>query len=95
MIATTNNNILVQLDSPAPEVLHVFDVNLDELTISNKDDNFTYTIKFKNDPQLLNITTPLRLGNVLSSGTIKGQQMGTKQSHFLRYNQGAEHHDAH
>ena len=75
MIATTNNNILVQLDSPAPEVLHVFDVNLDELTISNKDDNFTYTIKFKNDPQLLNITTPLRLGNVLSSGTIKGQNI--------------------
>ena len=75
MIPTTNNNILVQLDSPAPEVLHVFDVNLDELTISNKDDNFTYTIKFKNDPQLLNITTPLRLGNVLSSGTIKGQNI--------------------
>lgn len=77
LIASTNNNFLLQSGSAAPEILHVFDGNLDELTVSETDDNVTYTIKFKNDPRIFYVTSELGLNNLISSGTIKGQTMIT------------------
>ncbi len=77
LIASTNNNFLLQSGSAAPEILHVFDGNLDELTVSETDDNVTYTIKFKNDPRIFHVTSELGLNNLISSGTIKGQTMIT------------------
>ncbi len=75
LIAYTNSNFLLPYTSPSPEVLHVFDANLDEITISETDDNVTYTIKFKNDPRTMSMTNPLGLNNLISSGTIKGQNI--------------------
>ena len=75
LIAATNINFWQLRESPADEVLHVFDASIDELSASEADGNVTYTVKFKNDPRRLNVPTVWRLGNLISSGTIKGQNI--------------------
>ena len=75
LIDATNVNCLVQEGEFAPEILHVFDPTLDELTVTESNDDFTYTIKFKNIPQRIRITSAWRLTKLISSGTIKGQNI--------------------
>ena len=74
LIAYTNGSFM-PYGSPCSEVLHVFDSNLDALSSSERDGNITYTIKFKNDPQTLHVTSEWGLNNLISSGTIKGQNI--------------------
>jgi len=75
LIGATNINLWQLRESPADEVLHVFDASLDELTASEADGNVTYTVKFKNDSRRLSVPTVWGLGNLISSGTIKGQNI--------------------
>ena len=75
LIGAVNINFWLAKESPAAEILHAFDTNLDELTVSKSDNNVTYTIKFKNDPRRLNVASAWGLTKFISSGTIKGQNL--------------------
>ena len=75
LMEATNINYLLQKGTTAKEILHVLDANLDELTVTESDDNFTYTVNFKNSSQKLNINDPWKLASLVSSGTIKGQNI--------------------
>ena len=75
LIGAVNINFWRPKESPATEILHAFDANLDELTVSMSDNNITYTIKFKNEPRRLKIETAWGLTNFISSGTIKGHNL--------------------
>ena len=75
LVGSTNINFLRQKGASAVEVLHAFDPNLDELSSSESDDDVTYTIRFKNNPRALNISNVWGLNNLISSGTIKGQNL--------------------
>ena len=75
LIGATNINFWQPRESPAFEILHAFDASLDEFTVSESDGNITYAIKFKNDSRKLNVATAWGLSNLISSGTIKGQNI--------------------
>ena len=75
LIAFTNNNALMLYGQSASEVLHAFDSNLEMLSSSMIDNNISYTIKFKSDPRTFHVTSEWVLNNLISSGTIKGQNI--------------------
>ena len=75
LIAFINNNALMLYGQFASEVLHAFDSNLEMLSSSMIDNNISYTIKFKNDPRTFHVTSEWSLNNLISSGTIKGQNI--------------------
>ncbi|EKU71076.1 ATP/GTP-binding protein [Selenomonas sp. F0473] len=74
-ISFTNLNMLVAPGKVAPEVLHVFDTNLEELTTDISGVDLTYTVRFKNQKAPITIQSPSHLNNLISSGTIKGKNM--------------------
>jgi AAA15 family ATPase/GTPase len=71
----TNMNMLISPGTTPAEVLHAFDANLDELITEDTSNGLTYTVRFKNQEKALTIHSPLGLNNLISSGTIKGQNM--------------------
>lgn len=71
----TNMNMLLSPGTTSTKVLHAFDSNLDELTTEDTSDGLTYTVRFKNQNKSLTIHSPVGLNNLVSSGTIKGQNM--------------------
>ena len=75
LIAFINNNALMLYGQFASEVLHAFDSNLEMLSSSMIDNNISYTIKFKSDPRTFHVTSEWGLNNLISSGTIKGQNI--------------------
>ncbi|AOH46989.1 hypothetical protein BCS37_00335 [Selenomonas sp. oral taxon 920] len=75
LITFTNNNALMLYGQSASEVLHAFDSNLEMLSSSMIDNNISYTIKFKSDPRTFHVTSEWGLNNLISSGTIKGQNI--------------------
>ena len=75
LIAFINNNALMLYGQFASEVLHAFDSNLEMLSSSMIDNNISYTIKFKSDPRTFHVTSEWVLNNLISSGTIKGQNI--------------------
>lgn len=76
LISMTNVNLIATHGKVPVEVLHAFDPILDELAIAYKEgEGFTYTIKFGNQDKTLQLHAPLEVEQVLSSGTIKGQNM--------------------
>ena len=75
LITFTNNNALMLYGQSASEVLHAFDSNLEMLSSSMIDNNISYTIKFKSDPRTFHVTSEWVLNNLISSGTIKGQNI--------------------
>lgn len=75
LITFTNNNTLMLYGQSASEVLHAFDSNLEMLSSSMIDNNISYTIKFKSDPRTFHVTSEWVLNNLISSGTIKGQNI--------------------
>ena len=77
LIAFINNNALMLYGQSASEVLHAFDSNLEMLSSSMIDNNISYTIKFKSDPRTFHVTSEWVLNNLISSGTIKGQNIMT------------------
>ena len=77
LITFTNNNALMLYGQSASEVLHAFDSNLEMLSSSMIDNNISYTIKFKSDPRTFHVTSEWVLNNLISSGTIKGQNIMT------------------
>lgn len=75
LINSANINFLHQRGSSPTEILNVFDPTLDELTASESNDDVTYTVKFKNDSRPISGTNVWRINNLVSSGTIKGQNI--------------------
>ena len=75
LINAASINFLRQRGSSPTEILNVFDPTLDELTASGSNDDVTYTVKFKNDPRPISSTNVWRINNLVSSGTIKGQNI--------------------
>lgn len=72
-----NNFNLIRTTGKTPnEVLRVFDDNIELLSGTRKDDNTShYELKFKNSPKTLHIDNIIELTRVISSGTIKGQNI--------------------
>lgn len=69
----TNFNFPAWLGVPSEEALHVFDPNIQNLSIRrDKDGNSQYTLSFKNRDDFTYGGSPMGLVNLLSSGTIKG-----------------------
>lgn len=75
LISMTNLNIVLTRGRVPSEVLHAFDPVLDELSIASTEKGTTYTVRFGNQKEPLQFHTPLEVEQVLSSGTIKGQNM--------------------
>ena len=71
----TNMNMLLAPGTTPSEVLHAFDANLEELTTEDTSDGLTYTVRFKNQEKPLTLHSPIGLNNLISLGTIKGQNM--------------------
>lgn len=68
-----NFNFPAWLGVPSEEALHVFDPNIQNLSIRrDKDGNSQYTLSFKNRDDFTYGGSPMGLVNLLSSGTIKG-----------------------
>lgn len=69
----TNFNFPAWLGVPSEEALHVFDPNIQNLSIRrDKDGNSQYTLSFKNRDDFTYGGSPMGLVNLLSSGMIKG-----------------------
>jgi len=72
---TDMNFLMTKTDSPA-DVLHVFDPNLEVLKVYEGDNgDESYQVKFKGWEKPISFSSPFMLSNVVSSGTIKGQNL--------------------
>ena len=74
-ISLTNLNLCTTLGTSPMVVLNAFDPNLETLASENHDGEIFYRVKFKNQDhsyQIHNLTT---LSDMISSGTIKGQNL--------------------
>lgn len=69
----TNFNVPAWVGVPAEEAIHVFDPNIEKLSISrDKEGKTTSRLSFKNRGKFTYGGSPMGLLNLLSSGTIKG-----------------------
>lgn len=70
---STNLNLPAWIGVPAEEVVHVFDPNIENLSISrDKEGKTTSRLSFKNHRKFTYGGSPMGLLDLLSSGTIKG-----------------------
>lgn len=74
-ISLTNMNLWATVGKVPQEILHVFDPMLDELVTEVHGSDVSYTVKFKNRNQPYQLHNTYSLGNLISSGTIKGQNL--------------------
>lgn len=74
-INQTNINVLHTIGTTPPVVLNVFDSNIEELTGRNNIDDTSYRVKFKKSDKAIVVNNVTELGNFVSSGTIKGQNI--------------------
>lgn len=74
MLPFTNANYALTSGSTPQEILHLFDTDLDELNII-KNETVSYQVKFKGSNIQQNVNGLFALGNIISSGTIKGQNI--------------------
>ena len=75
MMSLTNINMLATSGTTPGVILQAFDSNIETLTSNVEAENISYKIKFKNKSKEITINNPLELVNVISSGTIKGQNI--------------------
>lgn len=71
----TDINLLAAPGATPSKVLHVFDPSLDMLNVNNNGGQFSYQVKFKDWSDPITLHSPLSLSNLVSSGTIKGQNL--------------------
>lgn len=71
----TNMNLWATVGKVPSEILHVFDPMLDELETEVHGSDISYTVKFKNKNVPYRVHNIYGLENLISSGTIKGQNL--------------------
>lgn len=71
----TNMNLWAAVGKVPSEILHVFDPMLDELETEVHGSDISYTVKFKNKNVPYQVHNIYGLENLISSGTIKGQNL--------------------
>lgn len=71
----TNMNLWATVGKVPSEILHVFDPMLDELETEVHGSDISYTVKFKNKNVPYQVHNIYGLENLISSGTIKGQNL--------------------
>lgn len=74
LLSYNDTNILNSYDKMTAASLHLFDANLDEIAVKNDRDDATYEITFKGQ-RPITVTSLQQLNDIVSSGTIKGQNM--------------------
>lgn len=74
MLPYTNLNLALTTGHTPAAVLHLFDEELESLDITRNDD-ITFQVKFKGSEEKRTVHNVLELGNIISSGTIKGQNI--------------------
>lgn len=76
MLPYTDVNLLLTFGDMPISALHVFDSNLEMLSVAEKENgSASYRVRFKNWDNALTLHSPLTLSNIVSSGTIKGQNL--------------------
>ena len=77
MIRQTNFNYMGTSGKTPSVVINAFDPSIEELscTSDDKDECDLYKVKFKNRKEAITVDNPFDLGNFISSGTIKGQNL--------------------
>jgi hypothetical protein len=76
LLPFTDINLLMTKNDIPADVLHVFDPNLESLRVCEGDNgNESYQVKFKGWEKPVSFSNPFMLSNVVSSGTIKGQNL--------------------
>ncbi len=75
MLLYTNVNVLTATGSLPITALHVFDANLDLLKVDKVEKGASYQVKFKDWDEPVILHNPLELSGMISSGTIKGQNL--------------------
>jgi len=75
MMPFTNINMLTTRGTTPGVILQAFDSNIETLTSNVEAGTFSYKIKFNNKSKEITINNPFDLANVISSGTIKGQNI--------------------
>ena len=76
LLPFTDINLLMTKNDVPADVLHVFDPNLEVLKVNEGDNgDDSYQVKFKGWEKTISFSNPFMLSNVVSSGTIKGQNL--------------------
>lgn len=75
MLPYTDVNVLTATGSLPVTALHVFDSNLDMLKVDKTEKGASYQVKFKDWDEPVIVHSPLQLSGMISSGTIKGQNL--------------------
>lgn len=85
MINSVNLNFLNVKNSVPVEVLNLFDENIDYLKHENEDIDSNVMLKFKNSIGVLSTGNRLAWGELISSGTIKGNSLADITLDVLKY----------
>lgn len=85
MIDEVNLNFLKVKNSVPSEVLNLFDENIDYLKHENDDIDSNVVLKFKNSNGFYSTGNQLVWGELISSGTIKGNSLADMSLEVLKY----------
>lgn len=85
MIDSVNLNFLNVKNSVPVEVLNLFDENIDYIKHENEDINSNVMLKFKNSNGVFSTGNRLAWGELISSGTIKGNSLADITLDVLKY----------
>ncbi|ERT62237.1 ATP/GTP-binding protein [Peptoniphilus sp. BV3C26] len=85
MINSVNLNFLNVKNSVPVEVLNLFDENIDYLKHENEDIDSNVMLKFKNSNGVFSTGNRLAWGELISSGTIKGNSLADITLDVLKY----------
>lgn len=75
VISLTNMNFCTTLGTSPMVVLNAFDPNLETLSSENHEGEISYRVKFKNQNHSYQVHNVAILSDMISSGTIKGQNL--------------------
>ncbi len=85
MIGSVNLNFLNVKNSVPVEVLNLFDENIDYIKHENEDIDSNVMLKFKNSNGVFSTGNRLAWGELISSGTIKGNSLADITLDVLKY----------
>lgn len=85
MIDNVNLNFLNVKKSVPSEVLNLFDENIDFIKRENEDSDSNLMLKFKNSNSVYSTGNPFIWGELISSGTIKGNSLADMTLEVLKH----------
>lgn len=87
MFRQTNFNYMRTSGKTPSIIINAFDSSIEELSCTSDDEQKCnlYKVKFKNSKEAITVDNPFDLANIISSGTIKGQNLIVAVIHVLRH----------